>query len=99
MRKVRRIQRRAHKRTRKVTVVRQRGAPQPRASHGTVLGKRKLFADAEAEAKAYKRGPLPEQKIEVPRDEKPAKDITPDAEVDEQEQEPNAEELQAVAEE
>src|SRR6185503_7258203 len=99
MRKVRRIQRRAHKSPRKVPLVRQRGAPQPRGSHATVLGKRKLFAHAETEEKVHKRGPVPQQQIVVPRDEKPAQDITPDAEADEQEQEPNAEELQAVAEE
>src|SRR5436190_1942790 len=97
MRKVRRIQRRAHKSPRKVPLVRQGGAPQRRASHGTALGKRKLFADAEAEAKVHKRVPAPEQKIVVPRDEKPPE--TPDAENEnDQEQEPNAEEVQAVAE-
>jgi len=80
-----------------VPLVRQGGAPQRRASHGTVLGKRKLFADAEAELKAHKRVPVPEQKIVVPRDEKPV--VTPETEVDTEEQEPNAEELQTVTEE
>src|SRR2546422_5685729 len=102
MRKVRRIQRRAHKSPRKVPLVRQREAPQRRrASHGIVLGKRKLFAaDAEAEAKVHKRVPVPvpEQKIVVPRDEKPP-ETTPDTETEnDQEQEPNTEEIQAVAE-
>ena len=100
MRKGRRIQRRAHKSPRKVPLVRQRGAPQRRASHGTVLGKRKLFAaDAEAEAKVHKRVPVPvpEQKIVVPRDEKPP-ETPPDTETEnDQEQEPNTEEIQAVA--
>jgi len=88
MRKVRKSQRRAHKSPRKVPLVRARGALQRRSRHGSGLGKRKVFAHSEPEAKVEK------PKIIVPRDEAPA----PDTEV-ETDQEPNVEELQAVAEE
>jgi RNA polymerase primary sigma factor len=93
MRKVRKVQRRAHKSPRKVPLVR-RTAVARRSRHVRGLGKRKVFTDEEVESKTHK------PKIIVPREEKPAEEsVAPETEVEEVDQEPNTEELQAVAEE
>ena len=93
MRKVRKVQRRAHKSPRKVPLVRSRGGLRRRSRPDRGLGKRNVFAEAEAaEVKAEK------PKIIVPREvETPP--VTPEPEVEETDQEPNTEELQVVAEE
>ena len=90
--KVRKVKR-AHKSPRKVPLVRSRGGLQRRSRPDRGLGKRKVFAEAEAEVKAEK------PKIIVPRDEQAPATVTPETEAEETDQEPNAEELQAVAEE
>jgi RNA polymerase primary sigma factor len=65
---------------------------QRRSRHGSGLGKRKVFANSEPEEKVEK------PKIIVPRDEKADEPVVAETDVD-ADQEPNAEELQAVAEE
>src|SRR5687767_10067505 len=85
MRKVRKVQKRAHKSPRRVPLVRGRRTLPRRGTHITrrSLGKRKVFVETE---------PVAQPKIvEVPREP-----ITPEpVEAEEAEQEPNAEELQA----
>jgi RNA polymerase primary sigma factor len=93
MRKVRKVQRRAHKSPRKVPLVRSRGGLQRRSQPAKALGKRNVFPEAEVIEK------LAKPQIVVPRDVAPPETVTPETEAEETEQEPNAEELAAVAEE